>query len=107
MRILLDECVPRPLKTEFAGHDVHTVAEMEWAGKRNGELLQLMAGQAFEVLLTVDRSMRYQQNLQTSGVAVLILVAPSNRLGDLVLLIPSALAALRSLKPGDVLEIVA
>ena len=42
MRILLDECVPRPLKRELLGHDVHTVPEMGWSGKRNGELLRLM-----------------------------------------------------------------
>jgi hypothetical protein len=63
MRILLDECVPRRLARELAGHDVRTVPEMGWSGKRNGELLQLMAGQGFEVFLTVDQNLRYQQNL--------------------------------------------
>jgi len=80
---------------------------MGWSGKKNGELLQLMAGQVFEVLLTVDQSIRHQQNLQAAGVAVLVLVAPSNRLADLVPLIPSAQAALASIKPGDVVEITA
>src|SRR5258708_2670865 len=77
MRILLDECVPRRLRREFPGHDVHTVPEMGWSGKKNGELLQLMAGQAFEVLLSVDRSICHQQNLQAAGVAIVVLVAPS------------------------------
>jgi hypothetical protein len=107
MRILLDECVPRRLGREFAGHDVRTVPEMGWSGKKNGELLQLMTGQGFEVLLTVDQSIRHQQNLQTAGVAVLVLVAPSNRLADLVPLVPSAQSALGSIKPGDVVEITA
>src|ERR1700674_2331339 len=105
MRILLDECVPRPLKRILTGHDVRTVPEMGWSGKKNGELLRLMSGQGFEVLLTVDQSIRHQQNLQAAGVAVVILVAPSNRRGDLVPLIPSTQAALGSLKPGDVIEI--
>jgi hypothetical protein len=105
MRILLDECVPRRLWRELPGHDVHTVPEMGWSGKKNGELLQLMAGQSFEVLLTVDQSIRHQQNLPASGVAVVVLVAPSNRLADLVPLMPSALASLGSIKPGDVVEI--
>ena len=78
---------------------------MGWSGKKNGELLQLMAGQTFDVLLTVDQSIRYQQNLQAAGVAVLVLIAPSNRLADLAPLIPSALAALGSIKPGDVVEV--
>jgi hypothetical protein len=105
MRILLDECVPRRLRQELSGHDVCTVAEMGWAGKKNGELLQLMAGQSFAVLLTVDQSVRHQQNLQAAGVGVVVLVAPSNRLADLLLLMPSARTALGSIKPGDVVEI--
>jgi hypothetical protein len=107
MRILLDECVPRGLKRELLGHDVHTVPEMGWSGKKNGELLQLLAGQAFEVLVTVDQSIRHQQNLPAAGVAIVVLVAPSNRLADLTPLMPSARAALSSLKPGDYVEIPA
>jgi hypothetical protein len=107
MRILLDECVPRRLKRELSGRDVHTVHEMGWSGKKNGELLQLMAAQGFEVLLTVDRGVRHQQNLQAAGIAVVVLVAASNRLADLVPLVPSAQAALGAIKPGDVVEITA
>jgi hypothetical protein len=107
MRVLLDECVPRRLRRELAGHDVRTVPEMGWSGKKNGELLGLMAGQSFEVLVTVNQSIRHQQNLQSAGVAVLVLVAPSNRLADLVPLVPSAQSALGSIKPGDVVEITA
>jgi len=78
---------------------------MGWSGKKNGELLQLMAGQGFEVFMTVDQNLRYQQNLHGAGIAVVVLVAASNRLADLVPLIPSALAALAIVKPGDVVEI--
>jgi hypothetical protein len=80
---------------------------MGWSGKKNGELLQLMAGQGFEVLLKVDQNIRHQQNLQATGVAVVVLVASSNRLADLVPLMPSAQSALGSVKPGDVVEITA
>src|SRR5438045_2284499 len=107
MRVLLDECVPCRLRRELPGHDIHTVPEMGWSGKKNGELSQLMAGQAFEVLLTVDQSIRHQQSWQAAGVAVLVLVAMSNRLADLVPLAPSALAALGSIRPGDVVEVTA
>jgi hypothetical protein len=105
MRILLDECVPRRLRREFAGHDVRKVPEMGWSCKKNGELLQLMVAQGFEVLLTVDQNLRHQQKLQAAGVAVVILVAPSNRLADLVPLAPSVQAALSSIKAGDVVEV--
>ena len=106
MRILLDECVPRPLRREFTGHSVVTIRDIGWAGKKNGELIALMAGAGFKVLLTVDQNLRYQQNLVASGVAVVVLVAPSNRLERLVPLIPSTLIALESIRPGDVVEIV-
>ena len=107
MRILLDECVPRRLKREFSGHDVHTVPEMGWSGTKNGELLQLMARQGFDVLVTADQGIRHQQNPQAAGVALVVLVAVSNRLPDLAPLMPAAIAALRSIQPGDVVEISA
>jgi hypothetical protein len=105
MRILLDECVPRRLRRELPGHDVHTVSDMGWSGKKNGALLQLTVGQNFEVFLTVDQNIRHQQNLKTIGLAVIVLVAPTNRLADLVPLMPSVQTALGSLKPGDVVEV--
>ncbi len=105
MRILLDECLPRRLRHELPGHDVRTVPEMGWAGKKNGELLRLMTGQGFQVFLTVDRNLRHQQNLKAAGVGVVVLVAASNRLADLVPLMPSVRVALGSVNPGAVVEI--
>jgi hypothetical protein len=84
MRILLDECAPRRLRRELPGHDVHTVQEMGWSGEKNGDLLRLMTGQGFELLLTVDQSIGHQRNLQGSSVAVIVLIAVSNRLADLL-----------------------
>ncbi|MEL6440410.1 MAG: hypothetical protein AAFQ80_14275 [Cyanobacteria bacterium J06621_8] len=105
MLILLDECVPRPLKRKLADYKIRTVVEMKWAGKKNGELLQLMIQEGFTVLLTTDQNLRYQQNLQQAGVAVVILVAPSNRLPDLLPLIPEARNVLNTIKPGEVIEV--
>jgi hypothetical protein len=107
MRILLDECVPRPLRQELTGHDVQTIQEMGWAGTKNGELLILMAGAGFEVLLTVDQSLRHQQNLAASGVAVVVMAASSNRLADLVPLIPNVEVALNGIQAGDAVEVSA
>ncbi|MDZ7967468.1 MAG: hypothetical protein RM368_21360 [Nostoc sp. DedSLP03] len=84
MLILLDECVPRPLKRELTDYEVRTVVEMGWSGKKNGELLQLMIQESFTILLTTDQNLQYQQNLQQAGVAVVVLVASSNRLSDLL-----------------------
>ena len=107
MHILLDECMPRKLRRALPTHTVRTIREMGWAGKKNGELLALMAGHGFEVLRTVDQNLRYQQNLTAAGVAVLVLVARSNRTADLLPLIPGAELALASIKPGDVVEVPA
>jgi len=107
MRILLDECVPRPLKCELTDHEVRTVVEMKWSGKKNGELLQLMLQENFTILLTADRNLRYQQNLQQAGVAVVVLIASSNRLPDLVPLIPEVRNVLGTIAPGEVIEVSA
>jgi len=69
MRLLLDECVPRPLKRELTGHQVSTVVEMGWSNKRNGELLTLVRAEGFDAFLTVDQNLTFQQNLQAAGVA--------------------------------------
>ena len=105
MRILLDECLPRKLKTALTGHDVHTVTEMGWSGKTNGELLKLVVPANFEIFLTADQNLRHQQNLQAANIAVIVLVAPSNKTSDLLPLMPSVLATLGSIKPGDLVEI--
>jgi hypothetical protein len=105
MRILLDECAPRPLKRELADYEIRTVVEMGWSGKKNGELLQLMKQEGFTVLLTTDQNLRYQQNLQQAGVAVVVLVAPSNRLPDLIPLISDARNVLNTITSGEVIEV--
>lgn len=105
MRILLDECAPRPLKRELADYEIRTVVEMGWAGKKNGELLRLMSQEGFTILLPTDQNLRYQQNLQQAGVAVVVLVAPSNKLSDLLPLIPDARNVLNAIVPGEVIEV--
>lgn len=105
MRILLDECAPRPLKRELADYEIRTVVEMGWSGKKNGELLQLMSQEGFTILLTTDQNLRYQQNLQQAGVAVVVLVASSNRLPDLVPLIPDVRNVLNTIALEEVIEV--
>jgi hypothetical protein len=105
MRILLDECAPRPLKRELADYEIRTVVEMGWSGKKNGELLRLMSQEGFTILLTTDQNLRYQQNLQQAGVAVVVLVASSNRLADLLPLVADARHVLNTITPGEVIEV--
>jgi hypothetical protein len=105
MRILLDECVPRPLKRELKGHWVRTVPQMGWSGKRNGRLLKLMDDAEFAVFITVDQHLDYQQNLKNYQVAVVVLIARSTKLDDLLPLMPSVEAALATIQPSDYVEI--
>ena len=105
MRLLLDECVPRPLKGDLPGHDVHTVAEMGWSSKRNSELLQLMLAERFECLLTVDQNLGFQQNISASGIAVVVIVARTNRLKELRALVPGVLGALAKILPGEIVSV--
>src|SRR4051812_17198461 len=74
-------------------------------GKKNGELLRLMAQHGFEVFLTADQGLQYQQNLRVAGVGVVVLMAASNRLADLSPLMPSVSASLVGIKPGQVVEV--
>jgi hypothetical protein len=80
---------------------------MGWSGKTNGELLRQMVAHGFEVFVTVDRNIPFQQNIAASGIAVVVLVAASNRIGDLLPVVPAALAAVASIRPGEVVEISA
>jgi hypothetical protein len=104
MRILLDESLPRRLKDELIGHDVHTVVECGWGGTKNGALLAL-AGQHFDVLITADQNLQHQQNLRTLPVAVAVLVGSDNRFQTLRLLIPELLAQLVHLAPNSLVRI--
>jgi predicted nuclease of predicted toxin-antitoxin system len=104
MRILLDECVPRKLRAELPGHDVKTVAEMGWAGTKNGVLLQRAAAE-FDVLLTVDQGLPDQQNLAGLPFAVVIIKAPSNDINDLRPKMPKVLQVLATIQLGQVVQI--
>ena len=101
MRILLDECVDRRLAREIAGHEVATTQQQGWSGIDNGKLLKLAAA-AFDVFLTVDRNLSFQQPVVDFDIAVVVLRASSNRIVDLKALVPELLEALPETKPGQV-----
>ena len=106
MRLLLDECLPRRTKFLFAesGHECETVRDAGFSGKENGELIAL-AEKQFNVLITIDKNIRYQQNIAGRNIAILIIRAASNDLDDIRPHVPQALAALRSIRPGQIVEV--
>jgi hypothetical protein len=104
VRIQLDECLPKRLKHDLAGHNTRTVPETGWASKRNGELLGL-AEVDFDVFLTVDRNVSFQQDVGQFTLAVVVLVAKSNRHADLQPLVPDLLAALPAVVARQVVRV--
>lgn len=104
MRILLDNCVPVDLAPHIRGHEVATAIGMGWAALADGELLDVMAGR-FEVLVTVDKSVPFQQHLKDRPIAVILLRAKTNRVAHLARLVPGLLRALQSITPGEQHEV--
>jgi hypothetical protein len=101
VRVLVDECVDWRLSRDLVGHDVKTARQMGWSTIRNGELLA-SAAKEFDVFVTVDRNLSFQQNLPVFSIAVIVLRAKTNRLSDLRPLVPDLLAAIPTAKPGAV-----
>jgi predicted nuclease of predicted toxin-antitoxin system len=104
MKVLLDECVPRKLRRELTEHDVLTVTEHGWSGIENGNLLALAEAE-FDVFLTVDQNLKYQQNLKTFNLGIILLVARNNRLKTLLPLLPETKEALIHIRAGDFVRI--
>ena len=101
MKVLLDECIDRGLAKQLPGHTVKTVPQMRWGGIKNGRLLAL-AEEEFDVFITVDRNLSFQQPLPKFKIAVLVIRARTNRLADLKVLVPQILVALPRAKAGQV-----
>ena len=101
MRLLLDESLPRRLTRHLADHEVDTVYDRGWSGLKNGDLLRA-AEDEYDVFVTADQNLRYQQNLTGFGIGVVVLVAHTNRLEDLTPLIPELLEACSSVLGGEV-----
>lgn len=106
MRVLLDECVTRKLRRDLQGHEVHTVDEAGLKGLKNGDLLRSASGQ-YDVLVTVDQNLQYQQNIRSLSLAILVLAAKRNSYQALHPLMNQALDALKQIKPGEVVVIKA
>lgn len=104
MRILFDQGTPVPLRRFLSGHDVATAYERGWSSVTNGDLIRLAEQEGFELLITTDTNLRYQQNLQGRSLTILVLTTTSwprirQATGKIV-------AAIRGIEPGSYLELV-
>ncbi len=98
MRILLDESIPKKLGFLLTGHYVRTVQQMGWTGLLNGELLRV-GSVDFDVLVSGDQNMAYQQNSERLPIAVVVLVANNNKLESFQPLVPRLLALMTTIEP--------
>lgn len=99
MRILLDENLPHDLRHELIGHEVSTVAYMQWSGLKNGQLLAVAASNGFDCLITMDSGVQFQQNLASLPLSVIVVKAKTNAIDDLRPLLPQLLTVLATLMP--------
>jgi predicted nuclease of predicted toxin-antitoxin system len=104
LRILLDECLPKRLAQSLSAHEVKTVPQMNWAGLSNGKLLAAAANE-FEVFITVDKNLVHQNTLSNFRIAVIVLRVPSNKIEDIIPLLPNIIEVLMEPKPGQAVTI--
>ena len=106
MKILIDECLPAALKETLTvlRFECETVRRAGYGSKKNGELLSLAEGR-WDVLLTSDRRIKYQQNMTGRRISIVVLRAKSNRMKDLLPLMPSCKQALLSVSQGQIVEV--
>jgi len=105
MKVLLDECIPRRFQSSLVGHECQTAPKAWLPGKKNGELLSIAEHIGFEVFLTMDKGIEYEQNLTGRSIAIVILRGKSNRLVDLLSHVSECLAVLRSIHSGQVMPV--
>ncbi|MEO6404626.1 MAG: DUF5615 family PIN-like protein [Ferruginibacter sp.] len=105
MKLLLDENLPKRLKLDFSEYEIYTVAEQNWRGIKNGELLKLLRKNNFTALLTFDKNLQYQQNFITYPITVFVLSARINSYEELSKLTPRLKEYFRkaSFSPGVVI----
>ncbi len=105
MKLLLDENLPHRLRSEIEGHDVFTVAYMEWSGVQNGQLLALAAENGFDALITNDQAMEYQQNQSTLPLAVIVMGVKTNNIEAIRPLYPELRDAIANLVPCKLIRL--
>jgi hypothetical protein len=101
VRVLLDENLPHDLVAALTGHAVSTVQGFGWAGATNGALLK-RASEVCDVFLSMDGNIEHQQNLSRLSFGVVLVHAPSNRMEDLLVIVPDLLQAIAASRPGKV-----
>jgi len=101
MKILLDECLPLDLRHRLPGHEVHTVQWAGFKGKKNGDLLSAAESAGYDAFVTVDGNIRHQQALTDRGLSIIVIRAATNKIDDLLGVLPTLLFTLETMQPGQ------
>ena len=102
MKVLFDACVPKPLRKFLPGHEIRTAQEIGWDELQNGDLIRAAEG-TYDVLITADQNLRYQQNLRERKIALIVL--PTNYMPTVLKLAPKVAHTLAGICAGDFVEI--
>jgi predicted nuclease of predicted toxin-antitoxin system len=100
MKILLDECITKRLKNKLPEYKVNTVFEMGWSGLKNGNLMKVAVENSFEIFLTIDKNIEYQQNLKSYEIAVVILNTVNSKIEYLEELLPKFKQEINNFEKG-------
>ena len=100
MKILLDECVTKGLKKHLEEFDVSTVSEMRWSGIKNGKLMTLCVENNFDILLTVDKNLMFQQNIENYSLTIVALNSPTSKLESLLNYLPNFMLQIKNFQKG-------
>jgi predicted nuclease of predicted toxin-antitoxin system len=104
MKLLLDESLPKDLARHLVGHTVTTVPQHGWASEKNGELLRLASAE-FDIFVTADQNLEFQQDLRKFNIGIVVLIAHSNRIEDLLRLVPRLLEILPTVTAGQLVRV--
>ena len=102
MRILLDECVTKHLKRHLSDYDVSTVNQEKWNGLKNGELLSTAQESGFTILLSIDKNLQHQQNMERYTISIVILNSNSSKIEDLKEFVPNLKIQLEEIEEGQI-----
>ena len=105
MKILLDECVPERFRRCILGHDVHSARYAGFSGRKNGELLRLAAEAGYDVLLTVDQGIPFQQRMSGQSLALIVISAPRNDINTLEVMADGVIHALTTIAAGQIVKL--
>jgi predicted nuclease of predicted toxin-antitoxin system len=105
MRILIDECVNPRVKQAFKSHDAKTVIEMDWRGIGNGKLLALAEEKQFQVFVTVDQNLEYQQNMAARKLGFVVVHVPDNNIKYYEPIFARMCEVAEAVKPGHLIHV--